>query len=117
MPLMMCGGLNDPEVYWEQGAAAMTAVLNSKAAGDPNLRYATLDLDISGGTTGTFTTHGLTNAQTATMQAVATQAQQAFTTYQAGVTSHLGAVIGLELYHTNERVFCTAAARTFFAQF
>jgi poly(3-hydroxybutyrate) depolymerase len=117
MPLMMCGGLNDPEVYWAQGAAAMTATLNAKAPSDPNLRYATLDLDISAGTTGTFTTHGLTSAQNATMQAVATQAQQAFTTYQTGVATQLGTTVGLELYHTNERVFCTAAARTFFAQF
>lgn len=117
MPLMMCGGLNDPEVYWAQGAAAMTATLNAKAPSDPNLRYATLDLDISAGTTGTFTTHGLTGAQNATMQAVATQAQQAFTTYQTGVATQLGTTVGLELYHTNERVFCTAAARTFFAQF
>ena len=117
MPLMMCGGLNDPEVYWGQGAGAMTAALNTKAPGDPGLRYATLDLDVSGGTSGTFTSHGLTSAQNATMQAVATQAQQAFTNYQGGVETQFGAVVGMELYHTNERVFCTAAARTFFAQF
>ena len=115
MPLMMCGGFNDPEVFWNQGAGAMTAVLNSKVPSDPNLRYATLDLDISGGTSGTFATQGLTSAQNATMQSMATQTQQAFTAYQAGVVSQYGATIGLETYHTNERVFCTAAARTFFS--
>ena len=30
MPLLMCGGHADPEVFWDQGAGAMTAVLQSK---------------------------------------------------------------------------------------
>ena len=117
MPLMMCGGLNDPEVYWDQGAGAMTAVLNSKATSNPGLRYLTLDLDLSGGTAGTFTSHGLTSAENATMQSVATQAQQAFSAYQGGIATQYGPVAAMETYHTNERVFCTAAARTFFSQF
>ena len=117
MPLLMCGGLNDPEVLWMQGGAAMTAVLQSKAATDPKLEFATLDLDTSAGSAGTYVESGLGSTAAAAMQAIVPQVQAAFTGYQAAVVSSQGATIGLEAYHTDETPYCTVAARTFFDQY
>ena len=117
MPLLMCGGLNDPEVLWMQGGAAMSAVLQSKVAADPNLKFATLDLDTSAGSAGTYVEHGLDSTAAAAMQATVPQVQAAFTGYQAAVVSSQGATIGLEAYHTDADPYCTVAARTFFDQY
>ncbi|MHB1668818.1 MAG: alpha/beta hydrolase family protein [Thiomonas sp.] len=113
MPLLMCGGHNDPEVFWNQGAAAMTAVLDSKTTTDPSLRFATLDLDTTDLTTPYFASFGLSPAQLSTMQSVATQVQTAFTAYQSAV-DQTNATVGLEAYHTDETPYCTVAARAFF---
>lgn len=126
MPLLMCGGDQDPEVFWNQDAGAMTAMLMSKIASDPSLRFATIDLD-DHGSPGTYsnqmTSYGLTPAQQQTMQTVADTVQQGFLAYQQGVvqqaqahgaSARQAAIDAMELYHTDERAFCTVAARTFF---
>lgn len=117
MPLLMCGGHGDPEVYWNQGAGAMTAVLQSKVAAHPRLRFATLDLDVSAGTKATYLEHGLRPLQNAALQSIAGQLQTAFTAYQHAVDRSRGAMVGLEAYHTDEVPYCMVAARTFFGQF
>jgi Prolyl oligopeptidase family len=117
MPLMMCGGYGDPEVFWDQGAAMMTAVLQSKIAAHPQLRFATLDLDISAGTTGTYVEHGLKATQNTALQATATRLQRAFTAYQHAVDTSRGAQVGLEAYHTDEAPYCMVAARAFFERY
>jgi acetyl esterase/lipase len=117
MPLLMCGGFGDPEVFWNQGAGAMTAVLQSKVAAHPTLRFATLDLDVSAGTQATYLQHGLHPPQNAALQSIAKQLQTAFTAYQQAVDRARGAQVGLEAYHTDEVPYCMVAARTFFEQF
>jgi hypothetical protein len=117
MPLLMCGGYGDPEVLWDQGAGAMTAVLKAKVAARAKLRFATLDLDISQGSIGTYTEHGLTATQNAALQSIATRLQAAFTAYQHAVDASKGAPIGLEAYHTDETPYCMLAARAFFRQY
>jgi hypothetical protein len=117
MPLLMCGGDGDPEVFWNQGAGAMTAVLQSKAAAHPKLRFAALDLDVSAGTRGTYVEHGLQPRQNAALQSIATRVQTAFTAFQHAVDTSKGAQFGLEAYHTDEVPYCMVAARTFFEQY
>lgn len=117
MPLMMCGGYGDPEVFWDQGAGAMTAVLQSKVTAHPGLRYVTLDLDIGAGTTGTYVQHGLSPPHNAALRSVAARLQSAFTAYQHAVDTSKGARVGMEAYHTDEAPYCMVAARTFFEQY
>lgn len=117
MPLLMCGGYADPEVFWDQGAAAMTAVLQSKVAAHPGLRFATLDLDTGAGTTGTYVEHGLTASRDAALRSIATRLQGAFTAFQRAVVASKGARVGMEAYHVDEVPYCMVAARTFFEQY
>lgn len=117
MPLLMCGGHGDPEVFWDQGAGAMTAVLERRIAAHPGLRFATLDLDISAGTRGAYVEHGLSPGRNARLAPVASRVQEAFTAYQHAVVAAKGAEVGLEAYHTDEAPYCMVAARSFFAQF
>jgi predicted esterase len=114
MPLLMCGGYGDPEVFWNQGAGAMTAMLQSKLAAHPRLRFVTLDLDISAGTAGTYLEHGLNPTQNAALRSIAGRVQTTFTAYQHAVDAARGAQVGLEAYHTDETPYCMVAARTFF---
>lgn len=117
MPLLMCGGIGDPEVFWNQGAGAMTAVLKSKVATHPKLRFATLDLDISAGSAGTYVEHGLDPSRNAALRSAATRLQAAFTAYQHLVETSKGAEVGLEAYHTDETPYCMVAARALFEQY
>jgi acetyl esterase/lipase len=117
MPLLMCGGYGDPEVFWNQGAGAMTAVLQSRVAAHPGLRFAALDLDVSAGAAGTYLQQGLDSPQGAALRSTATRLQTEFTAYQHAVVSSKGARVGLEAYHTDEVPYCMLAARTFFEQY
>jgi len=117
MPLLMCGGNADPEVFWDQGAGVMTAVLQSKLAAHPGLRFATLDLDIGAGTTGTYVEHGLTTSQNAALGSIAARLQAGFTAFQHAVVTSRGAQVGMEAYHTDEVPYCMVAARAFFDQY
>ena len=117
MPLLMCGGHGDPEVFWNQGAGAMTAVLRSKITTDPHLRFATLDLDTSAGSAGTYFAHGLGAARSDALRSLARRLQQAFTAYQHAVDTARGAQVAMEAYHTDAAPYCMVAARAFFAQY
>jgi poly(3-hydroxybutyrate) depolymerase len=117
MPLLMCGGHGDPEVFWDQGAGAMAAVLRSKAAAHPGLRFATLDLDTSAGTPGTYVEHGLTASRSAALRSISTQLQAAFTAFQQAVATSRGALTAMEAYHVDAVPYCMVAARTFFEQY
>jgi hypothetical protein len=113
-PLLMCGANGDPEVFWNQGAGAMSAMLDSHARRNPALRFATLDLDTRG-TPGTFTSQGLTNTQNSAMQRVAREVQSAFVDRQYhGAFDKLILLLGLEGYHNLEEPYCAVAARAFF---
>ena len=117
MPLLMCGGHGDPEVFWQQGAGAMTAVLRSKIPKDPTLRFATVDLDTSAGAAGTYVEHGIGSARDATLHRVATELQHAFTAYQHGVVAARGPAVGMETYHTDAAPYCMVLARSFFDRY
>lgn len=117
MPLLMCGGYADPEVFWDQGAGAMTAVLQSKVAAHPGLRFATLDLDTGAGAAGTYIEHGLTGSRNAALRSIATRLQAGFTAFQHAVVASKGAQVGMEAYHVDEVPYCMVAARTFFEQY
>ncbi len=114
MPLLLCGANRDPEVFWNQGTGVMSAMLSNKALQSPALRFATLDLDTRG-TPGTFTSQGLTGAQSMAMQQVAATVQSAFVAHQYhNEVDKLILLLGLEGYHSAEEPYCAVAARAFF---
>ncbi len=117
MPLLMCGGHADPEVFWQQGAGAMTAVLRTKIATDPKLRFATVDLDVSAGTRGTYVEHGIGAARDTALHRIAVRLQHAFTAYQHGVATARGPEVGMEAYHTDATPYCMVLARSFFDRY
>ena len=117
MPLLMCGGHGDPEVFWDQGAGAMTEMLQSKVAAHPGLRFATLDLDTGEKRAGTYVEHGLTASRNAALRSIATRLQGGFTAFQHAVVASKGARVGMEAYHTDEVPYCMVAARVFFEQY
>jgi acetyl esterase/lipase len=113
-PMLMCGANRDPEVFWNQGAGTMSAMLDSEARNRPSLRFATLDLDTRG-TPGTFTSQGLTDLQNNAMQRIAREVQSAFVDHQYhNAVDKLILLLGLEGYHSAEEPYCAVAARTFF---
>jgi poly(3-hydroxybutyrate) depolymerase len=115
MPLLMCGGHGDPTVFWDQSTAIMTAVLESKVAARPAVRFATLDLDISKGTNGTYVEHGLSPSRNAALESGGSRLQAAFTAYQHALDASKGT--HAYHYHIDEEPYCMAAARTFFEQY
>lgn len=115
MPLLMCGGYGDPMVFWDQSTAIMNAVLESKVAAHPGLRFVTLDLDISKGTTGTYVEHGLSPARNAALESRDARLQAAFTAYQHAVDASMGT--RSYHYHIDEEPYCMVAARSFFEQY
>lgn len=117
MPLLMCGGHGDPEVFWQQGAGAMTAVLRTKIGTDPRLRFATVDLDLSAGATGTYFEHRIGATRNASLRGMATRLQHAFTAYQHGVEAARGPAVGMEAYHTDAAPYCMVLARSFFDRY
>ena len=113
-PLLMCGANRDPEVFWNQGAGVMSAMLGNKGRQNPTLRFATLDLDTRG-TPGTFTSRGFTEAQNTAMQRVAIAVQSGFVDHQYhNAVDKLILLLGLEGYHGAEEPYCAVAARAFF---
>jgi len=113
-PLLMCGANKDPEVFWNQGAGTMSTMLGNQAKQNPALRFATLDLDTRG-TPGTFTSQGLTEAQSTAMQRIAVAVQSGFVDHQYhNAVDKLILLLGLEGYHSAEEPYCAVAARAFF---
>lgn len=117
MPLLLCGAHRDPEVFWNQGAGTFNALLDSKRANHPALRYVTLDLDTHD-VGNTFSSHGLTAGQLRALKKTALAAQSAFVVYQYRNTlDNVISLLSLKGYHALEEPYCSVVARTFFALF
>lgn len=131
MPVLMCGGHNDPTVFFKPNGQLMTGVLANVASSGTPLKFALLDMDqtAANGDTGavpfasTGTTAGLSSTVLSTMGAAATQLQTGFAqsiqaTAASTPTGVSPAVYVASQYHgTLVPPFCTMAARTFFQQY
>lgn len=120
MPLLMCGGHGDPEVYLLQNGLVVNMLLSQAAVTNPALRFGLLDLDTRQGpiipiVLG-FTSHGFSSDQQAAMQSAYQELQADFVAQQNAQETY-NFTYGLENYHTNEEPYCTLAARQFFSQF
>ncbi len=120
MPLLMCGGHGDPEVYLLQNGLVVDTLLNQAAATHPGLRFGLLDLDTRKGpiipVALGFSSQGFTPDQQTAMQS-AYQTIQADFVAQQNAQETYNFAYGLEKYHTNEEPYCSLAARQFFSQF
>lgn len=105
-PTLMCGGDQDPTVYFAQNTQVMQAFWSALPAGLVSV------LDLSAAPSGPFAAVQ-TGFQTS-------QAQQ-FAFYQTAAGGGLSLAAAAELivqnYHTSEDPFCAVAARAFFSQF
>lgn len=131
MPVLMCGGHNDPTVFFKPNAQLSAGVLANIASSGTPLKFALLDVDqtaLNGDTNAvpfasTGTTAGLSSTVLSTMGAAATQLQTGFaqtvqTTAAAAPTGVSPTVYVASKYHgTLVPPFCTMAARTFFQQY
>ena len=117
MPLFLCGAHRDPEVFWSQGAATMTAMLDSKVGSHPFLRYATLDLDTQERPI-PLSSHGLTESARRTLGKIASATQKAFVAHQYQTAlDQVITLLSLEGYHSAAEPYCSVAARAFFRLF
>jgi len=127
MPVLMCGGNQDPTVFFKPNAQLSAGVLANIASSGTPLKFALLDVDqtntdaVAFGSTGT--TAGLSSTVLSTMGAAATQLQTGFAqtvqaTAAAAPTGVPPTVYVASQYHgTLVPPFCTMAARTFFQQY
>ncbi|MDE2421592.1 MAG: alpha/beta hydrolase [Gammaproteobacteria bacterium] len=131
MPVLMCGGHNDPTVFFKPNGQLSAGVLANIASSGTPLKFALLDVDQTAvnGDTGavpfasTGTTAGLSSSVLSTMGATATQLQTGFAqsvqaTAAATPTGVSPTVYIASQYHGSlVPPFCTMAARTFFQQY
>lgn len=117
MPMLMCGGGNDPTVFFKN-TDVMAGLLSAAAGSGAPVKFAKLDVD------GAFASTGLTPTQTAVMSGTATALQAGFAQAKAAVAAGAGAdpaaqaVAVASSYHGSlVPPFCTTAARAFFNQF
>ena len=117
MPTLLCGGKNDPTVFFFN-ADIMNNIFTAAAGAGAPLKFAKLDVD------GGFSSTGLNPTQTAMMTGAATLLQNGFATAKASVAASAGSdpvaqatAVATEYHGTLVPPFCTAAARTFFDQF
>lgn len=116
-PILLCGGANDPIVYFANTNVMAAAVWPAQVAGH---LVTVLDLDSSAGTPGAGnpfyaakagfqgSNTSLYNSTLASATAAGQSAPTAALTAQTAVTSN---------YHSGAAPFCTAAARGFFLNF
>ncbi len=127
MPVLMCGGNQDPTVFFKPNAQLTTGVLANVASSGTPLKFALLDVDQTNTSAVPFastgTTAGLSSSVLSTMSAAATQLQTGFAqsvqaTAAATPTGVSPTVYVASQYHgTLVPPFCTMAARTFFQQY
>lgn len=141
MPVMLCGGNQDPTVFYSLNADSMTGIWKGAAAKGYSLKVAKLDVDLTNGKTNTFETIGLDAQMTNTLKpslqniqgvfatevqniaaaasqpAAANVLQRGGTTAQATAAGQAAAAQAVgAAYHSIVAPYCTAAAREFFGQ-
>jgi predicted esterase len=116
-PLFICGGDRDPEVFWDQGAGTLTAMLFSNSTQSPQLQFATLDLDTQG-EPGQLLSYGLTDDQRTQLTKTTTEAQKGFVHTQYPYSlDKLIFLLGVRSYHENLEAYCLISSRAFFKLF
>jgi predicted esterase len=109
-PVFLCGGGNDPTVFYSINTGTMLNFFNTVSAGPLVTAGLVSYLDIDP------TAAPLNAPGTPITSAAITQLQQAFAATIAGIEQQGGETALLENYHTEVAPFCTTAARGFFEQ-
>ncbi|AXI02682.1 alpha/beta hydrolase family protein [Aquirhabdus parva] len=80
MPVLMCGGNQDPTVFFAPNAQLMAGILGNIAGAGAPVAFALLDVDTTSKAPVGFSSAGLNTSVTTNMKAVAQQAQTGFGT-------------------------------------
>jgi hypothetical protein len=119
-PTLLCGGQNDPEVYFAQNASIMNAQWAAYNAANPSsaVKYGVLDL----AATPLATDDGYNAFRVGFQALITSTGQTAYNAAIAGGSSPSSAAFAEEIAvventHDDEFPFCGAAARQYFSQF
>lgn len=135
MPLVMCGGNQDPMVFFDVNTSLVNQLWS--AQNNANLKYAMVDMDISNQATrqkAVYYSQGLATGAESSLKTQATTMQQAFAQRLALVANNAATVAiangatpaqaqqaarvaVLTSYHTMVEPYCQNTARAFFGQF
>lgn len=127
-PVVMCGGYNDPTVFYPENTAVMAGIWSGAATRTLPVQFAAIDIDSDGALPGT-TADPAGNYRSSTAfdpvvgGALRTAARQLQTGFQQAMNAILTAGPGagdpgqnfLANYHDTEAPFCTRAAQVFFS--
>jgi len=116
-PILMCGGANDPTVYYAANTTVMATIWSAQVTAG---LVSTLDLDAAAGAPGpTNPFYGAKAGFQATNTAIYTAAYNAnfATTSDVAAATVAGQTAVVASYHGGAAPFCTAAARGFFSLF
>lgn len=78
MPVLMCGGNQDPSVFFSANTQLMAGIMGNVAASGAPVKFAMLDVDATNAGKVGFSSVGLTTATQDVMAAASTQLQSAF---------------------------------------
>lgn len=116
-PLLLCGAQKDPEVFWEQGAATMRAMLQQHKNEKNKLRYGILDLD-SRDSESSWGSEGLNEKQNEAMKVAGNELRNYFIAHEYhNPLNEIMLLMNEEGYHNAAAPYCTIAARHFFELF
>jgi hypothetical protein len=122
MPLLMCGGHNDPTVFFSANAQLMAGIMQSVSNSGSPVGFALLDVDATDSGKVGFTSAGLSPTVTSNMTAASAQLMGGFAASLQAVAgsvppAYAAAAVGAKYHGTLVPPFCTIAARTFFQQY
>jgi len=80
MPVMMCGGHQDPTVFFDPNAKVMGGLFGNFAASGAPVKFALLDVDTTTAGTSNFSSAGLSATATGTLSGTASALQGGFAT-------------------------------------
>ncbi len=100
MPVLMCGGNQDPTVFFAPNAQLMAGIIGNVAAAGAPVAFALLDVDATSAGKVGFSSAGLSAAVKGTMTAASTQLMTAFGTnlQTTAATAAIGTVDGHAAY-------------------
>ncbi len=118
MPLLMCGAQKDPEVFWDQGAATMQAMIRSQQTHTyRTIRFGTLNLD-SADASSNWNSAGLDAQTNERMRLMGNRLRNDFIAHEYhNPLNSMMLLLKEEGYHNAIAPYCTIAAREFFSQF
>ncbi|GAC1372678.1 MAG: hypothetical protein NVS3B3_16750 [Aquirhabdus sp.] len=122
MPVLMCGGNQDPTVFFAPNTQLMAGIMGNVAAAGAPVVFAMLDVDATNAAKVGFSSVGLSATAKGTMTVASQQLQTGFAQSLQAVAASVppaqaAAAVASSYHGTLVPPVCTIAARTFFQQY